>query len=214
MKTETMREVKRRLSAHWAWKTAGITGSMTAFFTAYFWLLENPFFPVRVMPLTAVDRWVPFRPGLLPVYVSLWIYISLAPGLAKDLRELRAIAWGAWGLAAAGLGIFALWPTAVPAGSIDWDGHGMLGLLKGVDAAGNACPSLHVAFAVLAAMWFTRLLRTTGAARWVHGFNWTWCAAIVFSTVAIRQHVVLDVAAGAALGVAAGWINLRLTRTG
>ena len=212
MKTDTWNEVKTRLAAHWGWKSAGIPAGTAGFFVAYFWLLENPRRPVHVMAVTEADRWVPFWPGLLPAYLSLWVYVSLAPGLAKNLRELRAVGYGALGLAVAGLGIFWLWPTAVPVGVIDWAGHGALGMLKGVDAAGNACPSLHVAFAVFAAMWFARLLREVGAARWVHAVSWVWCAAIVFSTVAIRQHVVLDAVAGAALGAAAGWINLRLER--
>jgi membrane-associated phospholipid phosphatase len=212
MKKDTRTEVKARLAANWRWKAAGIPAGTAVFFAAYFWLLENPRVPVQVMPVTATDRWVPFWPAMLPAYLSLWVYVSLAPGLAKDLRELRAIGLGALGLAVAGLGIFWVWPTAVPAGDIDWAGHGALRLLKGVDATGNACPSLHVAFAVWAAVWFARLLGEAGAGRRVHAVSAAWCAAIVVSTVAIRQHVVLDVAAGVLLGAAAGWINLRWTR--
>jgi membrane-associated phospholipid phosphatase len=214
MNVDTWNEVKVRLAAHWAWKAAGIPAATAFFFATYFWLLENPRGPVHVMAVTAADRWVPFWPWMLPAYLSLWVYLSLAAGLAKDLRELRVVAAGAAGLAAAGLGIFWAWPTAVPVSDIDWSGHGALGLLKGVDAAGNACPSLHVAFAVWAAMWFGRLLREAGVARWVVAASWGWCAAIVVSTVTIRQHVVLDVAAGAALGAAAGWVNLRWARKG
>jgi membrane-associated phospholipid phosphatase len=34
----------------------------------------------------------------------------------------------------------------------------------------------------------------------VRALNWIWCLGILYSTVATRQHVFLDVLAGAALG--------------
>jgi len=64
----------------------------------------------------------------------------------------------------------------------------------------NACPSLHVAFAVFAAAGLARELRAIGAARWLRALSILWCVGIVYSTLATRQHVVLDVVAGALLG--------------
>ena len=40
--------------------------------------------------------------------------------------------------------------------------------------------------------------------------NMLWCGAIVYSTLATKQHVVLDVVGGLALGAAAGWASARL----
>ena len=64
-------------------------------------------------------------------------------------------------------------------------------------------------FAVFSAFWFERLLRQMGAGRLVRAFNWLWCLGILYSTVATRQHVALDVLAGAGLGalVAAGHLR-------
>jgi membrane-associated phospholipid phosphatase len=58
-------------------------------------------------------------------------------------------------------------------------------------------------------VWFARLLRQMGAGRVARGLNWLWCLAIGYSTIATRQHVSLDAAAGAALGllVAAGHLR-------
>ena len=55
-----------------------------AFLVAYFWLLRNPLFPVTMMPLTALDRWVGFEPQALPLYLSLWFYVSIAPALLQE----------------------------------------------------------------------------------------------------------------------------------
>ncbi len=76
----------------------------------------------------------------------------------------------------------------------------------GRDASGNACPSLHVAFAVFTAVWFGHLLRQMKAGGLARSLNWLWCAGILYSTIATRQHVALDVLAGAVLGavIAAG----------
>jgi len=190
----------------------GTALGMTAFFTVYFWVLNHPQFPVTIMPLTVVDRWVGFQPAMLPLYLSLWFYVSLAPALVVNRREL--ISFGvAWiGLSVVGLGIFLRWPTAVPPSTIDWLQHPSIAWLKSADATGNACPSLHVAFAVFSAVWFERLLRQMKAGRLVRGLNWLWCAGILYSTIATRQHVSLDVIAGAGLGLAVAAVHLRWLR--
>ncbi len=193
-------DIFRRLLTWWPAKLAGTTLGMTAFFVAYFWVLNHPLFPVTTLPRLALDRWIGFQPAALPVYLSLWFYVSLAPALLVNRRELISygVAWVA--LSVSGLGTFLLWPTAVPRTAIEWTQHPSFAFLQAADAAGNACPSLHVAFAVFTAFWFERLLRSMGAGRGLRAGNWLWCAGILWSTMATRQHVVLDVLAGSVLG--------------
>jgi membrane-associated phospholipid phosphatase len=198
--TRWFQQVMPRVGTMWLGKMTGTTGAMTAFFVAYFWLLNHPQYPLTVMPLVAADRLVPFWPGALPLYLSLWFYVSLAPALIIDRRELVSYGVAAVILSVIGLGIFFFWPTAVPKPVIDWSQHPSFAFLKTIDATGNACPSLHVAFAVFSAVWFEKLLREMGAGAAVRAVNWLWCLGILYSTMAIRQHVALDVAAGAALG--------------
>ena len=81
--------------------------------------------------------------------------------------------------------------------------------LKNIDAAGNACPSLHVATAFFSGIWFQHLMRRFGAPPWILMINWIWCIAIVYSTVAVRQHVAVDAIAGLVLGGVAAWLSLR-----
>jgi PAP2 superfamily len=181
-------------------KFIGISAFMWVFFLGYFQTLRHPVYPVFQMPLTALDQLIPFQPHAMLAYVSLWVYVGIAPGLLLTWKEL--IVYGLWAavLCITGLLIFHFWPTAVPPHGVDRSGYPGFGLLQGVDAAGNACPSLHVATAVFTAIWVERLLRIIGVPRSLRLLNLLWVLAIAHSTVATRQHVVLDAVAGAALG--------------
>ena len=164
-------QARIRMMISWPVKIIGTTLVMAAFFVAYFWVLNHPFFPVTTMPLTAIDRLISFQPEALPLYFSLWFYVSLAPALLADRREIISYGPVTIGMSVIGLGIFLLWPTTVRWPDVDWSQHPAFAFLKSVDAAGNACPSLHVAFAVFTAIWLGRLLRQMGAGRMVRAFN-------------------------------------------
>lgn len=202
-------EIGPRVRKLWFAKMAGTTLGISAFFVAYFWVLKHPFFAVTTMPLIALDRWVAFRPEAFFLYVSLWLYVSLAPALLKNGREVLSYGLATAVLSVLGLGIFMLWPTTVPSFALDWSAHPSLAFLKTVDVAGNACPSLHVAFAVFTALWLERTLREMGERGVVRSANVLWCLGIVYSTLAIRQHVALDVLAGALLGAAVALLHMR-----
>ena len=73
-------------------------------------------------------------------------------------------------------------------------------MLKGVDAAGNAFPSLHVASAVFSALWLNRILSQLHVPKTLHLLSWAHCLAITWSTMASLQHVALDVSGGIAVG--------------
>ncbi len=197
-----------RLRTRWFAKFIGISASIAAFMCVYFALLEHPQVAVTVMPRLALDRMIPFVPWAVVPYASLWIYVGLAPGLMYPRREMSRYALSAAVLAAIGCGIFFFFPTAVPAAAIDWSRWPMVAILKSADRAGNACPSLHVAFSVLTVVWLAALLRKVGAPRWLHAVNVAWCLLIVWSTLATRQHVVIDAEAGAALGAAVALAHL------
>lgn len=197
-----------RLRAYWLLKLVGISAGITAFMLVYFALLRHPQFAVTVMPRVALDRMIPFVPWAVVPYASLWLYIGLVPGLLYPRGEMLRYVAAAVLLAVVGCGIFYFFPTVVPVPPIDWSRWPMLAALKSTDAAGNACPSLHVAYSVLSVTWLAALLRRVGAPWWLHAANLAWCLLIVWSTVATRQHVVLDVEAGAVLGGAVALAQL------
>jgi hypothetical protein len=182
-------------------KAIGTTAFMWFFFIGYFHLLRHPAQPPIEMPLTAIDHWVPFQPWALWPYVSLWFYVALPPSLLVGFRSL--LAYGLWigALCVAGLACFYFWPTAVPHRTLSTEGLASFDLLRGVDAAGNACPSLHVAAATFTALWLHRLLQALELPAWLRGANAVWFALIVWSTLATRQHVWWDVIAGLALAL-------------
>jgi len=202
-----LRQVGARLRLDWPAKTIGLTLGMAGFFAAYFRLLNHPLFTVTVMPLTPLDRLIGFQPWTLALYVSLWVYVPLGCILQGSRRELRAYAVAALGLGALGLASFLVWPTAVPVLRTDWATHPTVAILKSVDASGNACPSLHVAFAVFTVLCLGRLLRDLGAGVTLRAANWLWCLGIVYSALATGQHVVVDALAGASLGGLVGGMN-------
>jgi hypothetical protein len=182
-------------------KAVGTTVFMALFFAGYFHLLRQPAQPPIEMPLTALDHWIEFQPWALWPYVSLWFYVALPPSLLTTFRSL--LAYGVWvgALCLAGLACFYLWPTAVPPRELPGGGAAAFDLLRGVDAAGNACPSLHVAAATFSAFWLHRLLRALALPAWWAAVNVLWYALIVWSTLATRQHVWWDVLGGLALAL-------------
>lgn len=188
-------------------KSIGTMGFISLFFGAYLYLLKNPASPVTTMPITMADRLIGFEPLALPIYLSLWAYVSLPPLLMRTRRAI--IQYGAWigGLCLFGLVIFYFFPNAVPPPNIDWAQYPGVAFLKGIDAAGNACPSLHVATAVFSGFWMHWLLPKVRFDSGVRLMSAVWCIAIAYSTMATKQHVAVDVIAGGALGAVFAWYS-------
>ena len=206
------RRVTDALGRHMWLKAIGTPLFIAVFFGAYFYVLRHPVFPTTTMPETWLDGLVGFAPWTMALYVSLWVYVSLPPALLSTRRALARYALAIGLTCIAGLAVFWFWPTAVPVPDIDWTRHPEMIFLKQLDSNGNAFPSLHVATAIFSGIWLHHLLRSFDAPRWTLAINWAWCLGIVYSTLATRQHVALDVWAGLALGGAAAWVSLRAHR--
>lgn len=192
-----------RLKAHWLFKLMAGAIMIIAFFIGYFLLLNFQFFPVRVMPATALDRLIAFQPGTLLLYLSLYLYIPIAPWLLDNKRDLNACCLALSGLCLVGLVIFFFWPTAIPRpDSADYRP------LIAIDKPRNVFPSLHAAFAVFSAICIDRLARHLGDRGLARGLSWLWCLGILYATLATKQHVAVDLVAGIMLG--ASWAGLYL----
>jgi membrane-associated phospholipid phosphatase len=208
-KTPWHRQIAAVIPMQITLKSIGTTLFISLFFGAYFYLLKTPVYPTTVMPFTLLDRLIGFQPLALPVYLSLWVYVSLPPALLATRRELYGYGLAMAGTCLAGLIVFYFWPTAVPAAHIDWAQYPDVDFLKNMDASGNACPSLHVATAVFSGIWLHHLLRRFNVPLWILIFNSTWCIGIFYSTIATRQHVAIDVMAGLVLGGLGAYLSLR-----
>ncbi len=198
-----------RLMHLWFFKATGTAAFMGIFFYSYFAVLHSPIGVVTIMPLTWVDDWIAFWPPAFYLYASLWVFTALVPALQPSLLRLVAYGCGIGSLCLTALVIFSFFPTAVPYEFSSWFTDPSLSLLRSLDLAGNACPSLHVATAIFTAMVMHQLLRDLEAPPWVKQASWLWCALIVYSTMAIKQHVFWDVLAGMVLGVFFGWLYSR-----
>lgn len=200
--TTKARELAATALSHFWFKMFGTMGFTFVFFVVYLYLLKHPLFPTTTIPLTWLDQAVAFQPAALPAYLSLWLYVSLPPILMDTRLQIITYGFRIGAVCLFAFTIFLFWPNEVPAADIDWTEYPGIAFLKGMDAAGNACPSLHVATAVFSAFWLHWRLRYLGLGPAIQTMNIVWCATIAYSTIATRQHVAIDVGAGIALGLA------------
>lgn len=206
------RQIVARVVFLWPLKAFGTMAFMALFFWAYFGVLHNPQTEPFVMPSLWLDEWIGFAPSSFAAYVSLWVYVSLAPALFGSLRALLNFGvWIAW-MCVFCLAVFWLFPTSTPPAAIDWSAYPGFAMIKGMDAAGNAFPSLHVASAVFTAFWLNRLLAEVRAPKLLAWLSVLHCLVIVWSTIATRQHVVLDAVGGAAVGAVFALLSFRQLR--
>lgn len=150
------------------------------------------------MPLTWIDQHLPMQAWAWVPYLSLWVYACLPPALMPNLRTLVYYGVAVGLVSVVGLVCFYFWPTVIPE-PVRPPGT-ELALLRGVDTTGNASPSLHVAIAIYSGFWMQSILRTVRAGAVLHTLSWAWSLAIVYSTLATKQHVVWDVVGGLLLG--------------
>lgn len=197
---------------HFLLKQIGMWSFMTIFFVAYFHLLRHPVYPVFTMPTTIVDEWIGFAPWTIWLYVSLWIYIGVPVLMMTSRKGLFVYCALGILLSAPALICFHFWPTTVVPVDAGMTSSVTFRLLQKFDAASNACPSMHVASAVFTGYFAARLMYRLGASWFWQFINFLWCLGIVHSTLATRQHVSLDVAAGFLLAAVVCALTLPLHR--
>jgi hypothetical protein len=169
----------------------------------YLWLVHHPLSAPRMLPVTALDRAVPFLPWTTVPYVALLLSDLVLPLLLRDRAVFhRAVA--AYGVAiGCNFALWALFPSTIvrpPAPVGDSLGEILYRLLAAVDGAANCFPSGHVTIPAVAC-WALALERP----RWA---PWIWSALLLasLSILTTKQHYLLDLPGGlatAAIGVIA-----------
>lgn len=202
-----VREIGAMILTHFWFKMFGTMAYTLLFFVGYIYLLKNPASPTTTIPGLWIDQVVTFQPWALPAYLSLWFYVSIPPMFMLTREQIASYGARITAPCLFAFAIFYWWPNAVPPADIDWAQYPGVAFLKGVDAAGNACPSLHVATAVFTALWLHWRFKSMGLGIFARIINIAWCVAIAYSTLATKQHVALDVFAGTLLGLAGAWIT-------
>jgi fatty acid desaturase len=158
----------------------------------YFGTLHSSLFAAMPIPVTFLDRMIPFAPSFVVFYLSFFLLILTPLFAVDDRQELRDAAFG-FGLILVLSGVvYLFWPTAVLITHRDPLLDGLLAL----DAERNACPSLHASLAIYCALCVERKLQS----RFARSALFLWTALVVASALLIKQHVAIDIAVGAALG--------------
>jgi membrane-associated phospholipid phosphatase len=172
----------------------------------YFVPQHWPLREVAFLPLTTLDRAVPFWPLSGLVYFSIFPLLLATFVSLRDRERAARFLYASLLAQAIGMLCFLLWPTAFPRGQfpvpVDTGALGvaLVRFCRTVDAPVNCLPSLHVSTITLC----VAALRGT---RW---FPPALLAGMVLatSTLTFKQHYVLDVLAGFALG-ASSWMLLQ-----
>lgn len=157
------------------------------------------------MPELALDRAIPLDPVWMLAYGSIWIFaflpVFVVPNPALTRRVMLAVLAV---IVIAYLGFLA-YPTVLPRPEKLGDGFlaRSLEITYSLDPPYNCFPSLHVAWAFVAALSCYRVHRGVGIVALV------WAAVIGVSTLYTKQHYVVDVVGGIAIACAAYLLFLR-----
>lgn len=167
--------------------------------------LRTPADGAIVPPVTPIDRAVPFSPAWIHPYMSLGLLVPIAPLLASRPDELVRYARGLAWLCVPCFLVFLLVPVAGPrpeavaaSGPYAW--------IVSVDRPTNSLPSLHAGLTVYSLLYVDRVWARTlapAARRWLRSGGLVWGALILYSTLATRQHWLLDLPPGMVIAWAA-----------
>lgn len=180
-----------------AWMSLGL---WIYFALPYLALQQVTVFPVRSLPRTWLDEAIVFQPGWMGVYLSINLLLPLAL-LARTREELVRYARGFRALCAVCFVIFFLFPTEAPRPS-RIPASGLYAFFVRYEGARNAMPSLHAALTAYTFLLGRRLLRDDLGARGRAAYAalaLAWGGAILYATLATKQHAAVDLPAGIVL---------------
>lgn len=152
-----------------------------------------PIFEPSVLPMSALDRAIPFVPGLLPVYVSYIPFYWWTVARSEDDETATRILYATHLQLFLAVIVWVLFPVSMPRDLFYREAaYGWADAFwRWFDAPNNCLPSLHAANGLLFILfnWKRpgRVLHTLIA------------VAIIASTVFVKQHYVVDLVGGALL---------------
>ena len=162
--------------------------------------------PAVTVPATKIDHAVPFRPGWALVYVLFYPLVVLGGVFQTRAAALMRFAIALLLAASVAYVIFLAFPTTVPRPArAAGEEYAIYNLLVRIDRPRNALPSLHAALALITGLGLEQSLRSPPVPHVLIRMLmrvWMWSAIvlILYSTIATRQHVLLDLIAGLGLG--------------
>lgn len=162
----------------------------------YFWCQRNPLAQPRELRLPLDDR-IPYRPGWVWIYSCIYypliLYLNF---VVESARHFTHVAMSYVLLLALQMAFFVLFPVTTPE---QWRAYNLrrtlseqfLALVQRFDARSNSFPSMHMSVAVLTALHLQGHLGP---------FALAFPVAIALSCLYTKQHYLVDLPPGAALG--------------
>lgn len=173
----------------------------------------QPFASAVPLPLTELDRAIPFLPETVWLYGTVtWTTLAACLHVPDRLRARRLYFTLVLSALISWL-FFFFYPTVYPrelyplADDGSWTVRELLDI-RDADDPTNCFPSLHVALAWGIALSWNDWLR----ARWARPLPFAWAAVVSLCTLTTKQHYVVDVPAGLAVGVISWWAIRRALR--
>jgi membrane-associated phospholipid phosphatase len=171
-----------------------------------YWFVNKVDLPARAIPTLINETQFATHPIGAFVYLTQCLLLLTALKISDDSVRLRHTIFAAGLL---GLTIHLLFPTFIPNSGGSW----REGVLTGVlDQSKNAFPSLHVAISLVCAVLVDCQNPSVRAWSWKRMSIVAWASFVTISTMTTRQHRLLDVLGGIALGVIAVNMTRRVTR--
>jgi membrane-associated phospholipid phosphatase len=171
-------------------------------YVPYLFLQRHHFFPATNMSPGFLDRMIPFSDQTTWLYLSIYLLMPIGPFLMNTRLEILRYAAGIFIISLLVNAIFLFWPTYCPRP----DATGTRAIYRALvsfDQPYHAFPSLHAAFAVYSACCGGLVFRELHL-RWPWRIGlWLWALLILLATLATKQHVIVDIAAGSALALGA-----------
>lgn len=184
-----------RWQAEWRLKLLLFLACNAIFWTIYQGLSRHAFFPRWEVPSTWLDDAVSFQPGLWSwVYLSQFLFTGILPLLLVTRADIRRYVISLTVMSITSFTIFLFFPTQGPRPNAIGNQAAMRWIASG-DGFLNALPSLHAAFVVCMGCLAVRLFGGK-----VLPVVALWGGAILYATLAIKQHYALDLLTGGALG--------------
>jgi hypothetical protein len=164
-----------------------------------------PLRPAGRLPLTAIDRALPFQPESAYAYLSLYAMIIFPPLLATRGAQLWRYTIGAVEMFLVATVVFVLWPVEYPRPPLPHLAPALYRFLTTIDRPLNSIPSLHAGLVAYSVLFAARI--SSDVPRRVRqgtlGFFTLWGAVILYATLTTKQHYLLDLPPGLLLAWAA-----------
>lgn len=174
----------------------------------YHFIQRIDFSKVITMPSIKIDHLIPINFDSVWIYHS-WILLPVAVGFLIDHWELlKRFAWSMFAVNAVSFLVFLCVPTEAPRPTDLADAPLLYLWTIQMDEPTNACPSLHASVTVLSTIFAVVVLGRIQWAWFWRILTVLWAVGILWSTLATRQHVFIDMAMGSLLGTVVALVAL------